>query len=228
MVWYICSKLQRKINSVKDFKQHFMKKVIFALLVMVIAQQASAQTETLFSNKGNKKTKIGAYGAPATKFTSIDGNFGLLTGGYGGVLLNNKIMLGAGAWSLTNNIALPGVNAAGNKEYLNLWYTGFVGEYIHNTDKLIHWTAGTMIGGGGVSRRDRKAYFDDDDHHHNSDGSGFFVAEPFANLEINIIKNLRFDVGASYRLIVGTSTAGISDSKLSNPAVHVGLKAGIF
>ena len=207
-----------------------MKKGLLALLVLITAQQAwaqHAQTETLFSKKGNKKTTIGAYGVPAAKFTSIDGNFGVLTGGYGGVLLNNKIMLGAGAYSLANNIDFPGVNTAGNKEYVNLWYTGFVAEYIHNTHKLIHWTAGTMIGGGGVSRREKRDFFDDD-HDKNHDGSGFFVAEPFANLEINIIKNLRLDIGASYRLVLGSSTTGITDSKLSNPAVHVGFKAGVF
>jgi hypothetical protein len=153
----------------------------------------------------------------------------VLTGGYGGVLLNGKWMLGAGAYSLVNNIALPGVNANGTTDYLNLWYTGLVVEYIHNSDKLIHWTAGTLIGGGGVSRRDKHRFDNNGDHNdYNYDRSGLFVAEPFANLEINIIKNLRFDIGASYRVVAGTSTTGITDSKLSNPSVHVGLKAGIF
>lgn len=208
-----------------------MKKVLLALLVMITVQQAWAQTtqtETLFSAKGNKKTKVGAYGVPAAKFTSIDGNFGVLTGAYGGVLLNNKIMLGAGAYSLVNNIAFKDLNANGQKEYLNLWYTGLVAEYMHNSNKLIHWTVGTLIGGGGVSRREKHHDFNDNDHDYTRDGSGFFVAEPFANLEVNLIKNLRLDVGASYRFISGTSTTGITDSKLSNPAVHVGLKAGVF
>jgi hypothetical protein len=138
-------------------------------------------------------------------------------------------MLGAGAWSLVNNIPLPGVNANGTTDYLNFWYTGMVAEYIHNSDKLIHWTAGTLIGGGGVSRRDKYRFDEDGDHNdYNYDKSGLFVVEPFANLEINIIKNLRFNVGASYRLVTGTGTTGITDSKLSNPSIHAGLKAGIF
>jgi hypothetical protein len=138
-------------------------------------------------------------------------------------------MLGAGAWSLVNNIPLPGVNASGNTDYLNFWYTGMVAEYIHNSDKLIHWTAGTLVGGGGVSRRDKHRFDEDGDHNnYNYDKSGLFVVEPFANLEINIIKNLRFNVGASYRLVTGTGTTGITDSKLSNPSIHAGLKAGIF
>jgi hypothetical protein len=209
-----------------------MKKGLLALLVLITAQQAwaqHAQTETLFSSKQGK-TKIGAYGAPAAKFTSINGKLGVLTGANGGVLLNNKLMLGVGGWSLVNNIEMPGLNVDGKKEYLNLWYTGLVAEYIHNSHKLVHWSVGTLVGGGGVSRRYKWFDYDDNDHekNHNHDGTGFFVAEPFANIEVNIIKNLRLDVGASYRFVSGSHTEGITDSKLSNPAVHIGLKAGIF
>lgn len=207
-----------------------MKKILSALLVLV-AQQAWAQhatTETLFSSKKGKTT-IGAYGVPAAKFTPIDGKFGLLTGAYGGVLLNGKIMLGAGAYSLVNNVEMPVVNTGGYKEYVNLWYTGFVAEYIHNSDKLVHWTAGTLLGGGGVGRREKWGRdYDWEDHDNVSDASGFFVAEPFANIEVNITKFLRLDIGASYRYIAGSNTIGITDSKLSGPSVHVGLKAGKF
>jgi hypothetical protein len=205
-----------------------MKKILFVLFVLS-AQQTWAQhakTETLFS--GNGKTTVGGYAAAPAKFTSIDGNLGVLTGGYGGVLLNHKIMLGVGAYSLVNNIGLPPVNPTINKEYLNLWYTGFVAEYTHNSDKLIHWTAGTLLGGGGVSRRDTRRRNDDFDQRNNYDGSGFFVAEPFANLELNITRFLRLDVGASYRYVQGSSTQGITDGKLSNPSVHVSIKAGKF
>jgi hypothetical protein len=206
-----------------------MKKALMALLILITVQQARAQhAQTLFSNSGTHP-KIGAYGVPAAKFTSIDGKFGLLTGGYGGILFNSKLMLGAGAYSLVNNVPLPGLNADGKTDYLNLWYTGLVVEYIHNSDKLIHWTAGTLIGGGGVSRRDKFRFDDDGDHNdYNYDKSGLFVAEPFANLELNIMKYLRLDIGASYRLVTGTGTSGITDSKLSSPSIHVGLKAGVF
>ena len=206
-----------------------MKKALLALLVLISVRQAwgqTAQTETLFS-KGNSTTKIGAYGVPAANLTSINGKFGVLTGGYGGVLLNRKLMLGAGAYSLANNIEAPyAPTYTGHKQYLNFWYTGLAAEYIHNTDKLIHWTAGALIGGGAVSRRDKRNF--DDDHYHSYDGTGLFVAEPFANVELNITKYIRLDVGASYRWVQGSNTPGISNSDLSNGAVHVGIKAGVF
>jgi hypothetical protein len=204
-----------------------MKKIFFALVVILSTQHAWAQTQTLFGT-GSKAPKLGAYGAPAVQFTSIDGKFGVLTGGYGGVLFNHKLMLGAGAYSLVNNIPLNVMGTDGNNQNLNFWYTGLMAEYIHSNDKLVHWTVGALIGGGGVSRRDKHAY--DDDVHDNSafDRTGAFVAEPFANLELNLTKFLKLDVGASYRYVNGTHTVGISDGKLSNGAIHVGLKAGLF
>lgn len=206
-----------------------MKKIIMALLVLVTAQQAWAQhgsTESLFGSKHT--TKIGAYGAPAVKLTSIDNTFGVLTGGYGGVLLNNKIMLGAGAWSLVNRIDAPRPNVPNDNDMnLGLWYTGFVGEYIHRSDKLVHWSAGALIGGGGVYRdeRDRFRGHDDDRSY---DYSGFFVTEPFVQAEMNITSYLRLTLGGTYRLILGSGTPGISDSDLSGPSVMIGIKAGKF
>ncbi|HJT74177.1 MAG TPA: hypothetical protein VJ720_09165 [Chitinophaga sp.] len=203
-----------------------MKKLLFALLVLA-AQQAWAQhgsTETLFGS--GKPGKIGGYGMATTKFTSIDDNLGVIVGAHGGVFLNKRWMLGAAGYSLVNNISLPVVNTGAYKEYLNFWYTGLVVEYTHNSDKLVHWNVGTLLGGGGVGRRNK--WHDDFDDNDISDGSGFFIAEPFANLELNITKFLRLDVGASYRHIQGSSTVGISDSKLSGPSLQVGIKAGKF
>ena len=203
-----------------------MKKITLALLVLVTAQQAWAQhaTESLFGSKG--RTRIGAYGAPAVRFTSIDNKLGVITGGYGGVLLNNKIMLGAGGYSLVNKIAAPRPNVPDDDLDLGLWYTGFVGEYIFKSSKLIHWSAGTLIGGGGVYRDEKNRWRDHDDRSY--DYSSFFVTEPFVQAELNITSFLRLAVGGTYRLILGSGTPGISDSNLSGPSVMVGLKAGKF
>lgn len=209
-----------------------MKKLLFVLLVMAGIQHARAQTQTLFSNNGHK-TSIGAYGTPSVEFASINGKFAVLTGGYGGVFLNKKIMLGAGAYSLVNNIATDITGTDGKTQYLNYWYTGLVAEYVHNSDKLVHWSVGALVGGGGVSRRERSFFNDNDnndhfDKYHNYDRTGFFTAQPFANIELNVWKHIRFDVGASYRFVNGSHTEGTTDNDLSGPSVHAGIKAGIF
>jgi len=212
-----------------------MKKIVLALLVLITAQQAwaqHAQMESLFGNKGNQKKKVtvGGYGTAIGKLTPINGKLGVLTGLQGGVLLNNRLMLGAGGYGLVNSIKAPKLNVPDEKDqYIRLWYTGLMAEYTFNPTKLVHFTAGALVGGGGVGRDERHhGWHNDDDHHGWYGGSGFFVAEPFAGVEVNITSYLRLDVGGSYRFIQGSNTPGLSDSDLSGGAFHVGIKAGKF
>ncbi|SFW15133.1 hypothetical protein [Chitinophaga sancti] len=211
-----------------------MKKALLALLVLISVQQAwaqTAQTETLFSKKSGS-TKFGAYGVPAANLTSIGGNFAVMTGGYGGIFINKKWMFGAGAYSLVNNITSTYAPSAtpGLKQYLNFWYTGLAVEYTHNTDQLIHWTAGALVGGGAVARRNKETFNLDDNEYkyHTYDRSGLFVAEPFANIELNVTSYLRLDLGATYRFVQGSNTPNISNGDLSMASFHFGIKAGKF
>ncbi|HEU4555710.1 MAG TPA: hypothetical protein VFS25_22885 [Chitinophaga sp.] len=213
-----------------------MKKIVLALLVLITAQQAWAQhahIESIFGNKSEEKKKItvGGYGTAIGKLTPVNGKLGVLTGLQGGVLLNHKLMLGAGGYGLTNSIKAPKLNVPDEQnQYIQMWYTGLMAEYIFNSDKLIHWSAGALLGGGGVGRDERHhGWHDDDDDHHGWYGSsGFFVAEPFVGVEVNITSYLRLNVGGSYRFIHGSNTPGLTDSDLSGGAFHVGIKAGKF
>jgi hypothetical protein len=203
-----------------------MKTMIIACAILLGAQFAKAQQiETLSfkSKNGGGSTKVGAYGTALGKLSYIDGKLAVFTGGYGGVLLNKKILLGAGAYSLANNIYVPGYND--NRKY-NLWYTGGVFEYVHNSDKLFHWSAGTLIGGGGISTRTGHDHDQRDDVHARS---AVFVAEPFVNVEMNITSYLRLVAGGTYRGVFGAgSNVGITNEKLSAPGFHLGVKAGLF
>lgn len=204
-----------------------MKTWIIACAILLGAQFAKAQQiETLsFKSKGSggSHTKVGAYGTAIGKLSYIDGKLAVLTGGYGGILLNKKFLLGAGAYNLTNNMYVPGYTD--NRKY-NLWYTGGVFEYVHNSDKLFHWSAGTLIGGGGISTRTGHDHDQRDDVHARS---AVFVAEPFVNVEMNITSYLRLVAGGTYRGVFGAgSNVGITDAKLSAPGFHLGIKAGLF
>ncbi len=198
-----------------------MKHIMLACAILLVAQFTKAQEiETLAGHSGSK-APISAYGTPLGRITAIDGKFAVMTGGYGGVLFNKKLMLGAGGYSLANRIGVEGTT----DHKWGMWYTGAVAEYVHHSDKLFHWSAGALIGGGGIS--DRTGRDKGRDIVHNS--GGFFVAEPFVNVELNITSYLRLVAGGSYRQILGTpSGMGISDAKLSAPGFHLGIKAGCF
>jgi hypothetical protein len=84
-----------------------------------------------------------------------------------------------------------------------------------------------LIGGGGVSYFRNYDYdcYDDDDYY-NSDA--FFALEPGCNLMLNLHKNVRAGVGATYRYIGGADYDGITDSDLSGFTGQIIFKFGVF
>ena len=62
------------------------------------------------------------------------------------------------------------------------------------------------------------------------DNSAAFVVEPGVNLEINLVKFLRFSAGISYRYIYGTKfdVVDITDEDLSNLSFNASFKFGFF
>lgn len=209
-----------------------MKRTFFLVVTaLLLAFSGYAQDGKIESLAGGGKTRIrvGGFGAPTIKYTTFDDKSAILLGGYAGVMLNSKIMLGAGAYALANNIEAPGALADAPAQYWNMWYTGFVPEYTFKSNKLFHAAVGFLIGGGGVYKSERYHGFDDfDDNDKEWDYSGFFVGEPHINFEMNITNYLRVAIGGSYRFVQGSKTEGITDSKLSGPAAHFTLKAGRF
>lgn len=203
-------------------------KIVLVLITMLAGQLSFAQDSKIESLAGGGKGKIrvGGFGAPTIKFTTFDDQLGILMGGYAGVMLNSKLMLGAGAYALVNNIEAARTNAADPTLYWNMWYTGFVPEYTFKSNKLFHAAVSALIGGGGVMKNERYKGFDEDSD--NLDYSGFFVAEPQVNFEMNITSYLRVAIGGSYRFVSGSGTQGITDDKLSGPAAHFSIKAGRF
>ncbi|RPD38298.1 hypothetical protein [Chitinophaga barathri] len=197
--------------------------LVCALILTALFAQAQ-EMETLsagFRNKGGGK-KLSAYGALAGTVSTFDDRFAVLTGGYGGVFLNKKIMLGAGVYNLTNSLKVDNFN---DDRRWNLWYTGGVVEYVHNSDKLFHWSAGALIGGGGVSQR---TSYDKDKKDHVYESDGVFVVEPYINAEINITSYLRIFAGGTWRQVMGADGMSIENSKMSAPGFRLGVKAGVF
>ncbi|WP_109699545.1 hypothetical protein [Chitinophaga deserti] len=197
-----------------------MKRLVTFIALLLMMSHTQAQEIQTLSGKSFKPKQFGAYGAGIGTITAINGDFAVMTGAYGGVFLNKKWLLGVGAKNLSNNIRLE----SADRPYLNFWYTGAVAEYVHNTDKMFHWSAGTLIGGGGVSEREKRGKGRDAVYA----SSAVVVAEPFVQVEMNITHYLRVVAGGSYRRVFGSGGINISDEKLSAPGFHLGVKAGLF
>ncbi|RPE05654.1 hypothetical protein EGT74_25095 [Chitinophaga lutea] len=203
-----------------------MKTFLLAILTILFVHVAQAQQIESLSDmkKSGRASKIGAYGALQGKLSIMDGRLAVLPGGYGGIFLDKKFLIGGGSYSLANRLRVDGNNS---REW-GLWYAGGVFEYVHNSDKLFHWSAGALVGGGRVTEREDVRGDHDRDRDRIHASSAAFVAEPFINAEMNITPYIRVIAGGTYRQVLGTSGIGLGNDKLSGPSFHLGVKAGIF
>jgi hypothetical protein len=198
-----------------------MKTSMLFMLIILIALPAFAQEQTLFSGK----VEHGGYGGPVVKFLSVNGKLGVLVGGHGGWIINHTLVLGGGGYGLVNNVAANRLGPL-NEEYIDFGYGGFEAEWVMNSDKLVHFSIHTLIGGGGVQYRNQG----EDITYRNQNSDGFFVFEPGATIDLNVTTWMRFSAGASYRFVNGVDSNSdvTSDEDLTGPSAILMVRFGKF
>jgi hypothetical protein len=169
------------------------------------------------SGNNNEETLIsgdiesGGCGGPVVKLSGINETFAVFVGGRGGWIINHTFVIGGSFYGLVTDLFV-----SGNK--LHMSYGGLWAEYIINSDSLVHFTVGTLIGMGN-------AHYDPE----GSDQQTYFVLEPEANVELNIVRFFRVCVGVSYRLALGfPGLSGLNTTSLNGLSANLFLKFGHF
>jgi hypothetical protein len=207
-----------------------MKTLSKAIIVsLIFFFQVFAQEETLL---GSSEVTHGGFGGPVIKFTQIKGDPAVLVGGRGGWIINHTFIIGGGGYGLVNDInanhpliILPGIT----KSFLNFGYGGLELEYIIESDKLLHFSVYSLIGAGGITYREGLFNHNDTDFNHwDSPSDAFFVFEPAANVEVNIISFFRINAGISYRFVSGVNFDDLQNSDLAGLTAGLTLKFGVF
>ncbi len=225
-----------------------MKKTV-AILLLLCSFPLFAQEQTLL---GSGPIDNGGYGALVTKFTSVNGRFGLLLGARGGWIINHSFSIGAAGYGLVNNVRANSTGPNG-EPYLNLGYGGLDLEYVYRSDDLVHVSIHTLIGAGAAGYRfgigaSEAPYMDthwgypwgsswnplpDRAWESNYDTwphywKAFFVVEPGANIDINITNWMRTSLGASFRVVSGLHSDASTNRDLSGPSAMVSFRFGSF
>jgi hypothetical protein len=193
-----------------------MKRSLIALFILALAGAAFAQDKTLLGDE----IESGGYGAVVVKYGRILDSDGVFVGGQGGWIINHTLVLGGAGYGLANRVRAED----GSCPYLGFGYGGLFLEYIISSRELVHGSIQCVIGGGGVS------YYDEwrCEEPYSWDGDAFFVAEPAANLMLNLHRHVRVGIGASYRYVAGADYEDIGDSDLSGATAHILAKFGVF
>jgi hypothetical protein len=214
-----------------------MKTVLVWLAIMLQGACAWAQQntsddddkpQTLMGQRMIRKSN--GYGTGVAKFSTINNQFAVLAGAYGGWFINDTWMIGGGAYALVKEISAPkpdNLNPLGRTAW-NMGYGGFMLEYTANSKSLIHCSFNTLLGWGLIEKKVSHSTGSDSGWDEGYDRSNFFVAEPGANVELNVTEHFRIGAGISYRWVSGSKTSGITDEKLSAPSAQVILKFGGF
>jgi len=195
-----------------------MRAIVIILMIPVLNFSTKSQQETLIN--GTYESTI--FGAPVVKISPLGATTGFLVGGRIGWIINRTFAVGGGGYGLLNNVRARTPGPDGER-YMNMGYGGVEFEYIHNYDEMLHYTFYTLIGAGGVGYR----------HHDHSDdvidwSRVFFVLEPGANFELNVMEIFRFAFGISYRYVSGLNTGIANDEQLSGISGVLMFKFGRF
>jgi len=213
-----------------------MKKVFTLLVLALFVQLSFAQEETI-EKKDEMKTIFtkenlkftGGYIAPEIKVSNVHEDISLFVGGKIGFTFNDKFSIGLAGYGLSNNSNFN-IDYSGNPNTsarIGMGYGGLSMEYSLFSNKVIHFTVPVVVGAAGIY-----IYEDDGDFFYNDyediENSAAFVVEPGVNIEVNVFKFMRLDLGASYRLIAGSDLFYLQDEDLSDLSFNATFKFGLF
>jgi hypothetical protein len=162
--------------------------------------------QTLFGNSRS----LGAFVAWQNKPVWMNDQPGWMTGGQLSLVFGRKLNFGLAGYGLVSPIRSDETDTDGNALYMDMGYGGVMMEPVLFTRSLVHFTVPVLFGMGGAGFRRENVYpnnWDWDDYR----GDAFFISEAGVNVEVNLLKWLRFHSGVSYRYV----TDGYFGSALS-------------
>ena len=186
-----------------------MKRIILVLIAVVFTNIAMAQddkpTQYLF---GNGKTTVNGFGAPIVQFWSTGGDFAVSSGGGGAVLINQTFFIGGYGMGMATehdveNLKIMQTNGSSisySKLRTNFGHGGLWLGYIHHRKEAIHWGVSAKIGGGAINLMDPDF---DDSMRHGIGIDGVFVFIPQLEVEMNIARWFKINIGAGYQMVTG-------------------------
>jgi hypothetical protein len=203
------------------------KKMILPLLICFAAllqnnawSQQSSESQTLFGNGAPLSLKdIGFFVAPAFGLTQMDGDAAALFHVRGGLSLGKTLSFG-GFYNVSLNEIYPITETLPNV-YMDYWAAGGFAEATILSNRLLHVSLPLYFGYGEVE-------MDNEIGEARLGESNFLLVEPSALLELNLHKNVRFNLGAGYRIVSEMNYRNFNQSDISGLTGYLGFKFGLF
>ena len=189
---------------------------LMLVLVCLVAASAYGYDKTLISDQ----TEVGGFIAATAKYIEVKDESGVLLGGRVAIVVNHVFSAGVGGYG---TVAKPAPEDLQGLEDLEIAYGGLFLEYTFKPHAVFHISVPVLVGAGQT--RFAGDYVDPESE---EDSDTFFVVEPELNLEFNITRNWRLDLGVGYRHVNGTDFAEITDEDQSGVNWAFTMKIGAF
>jgi len=209
-----------------------MKKMMMMLLLASGAFYAPAQNDNLKNNDEirtifSKDRKNGGYGAFSFAYGKINGKDAFISGGRGMFIFDHLFGVGFGGYGFFNDIHhYHNMNGSPAKNSLTGGYGGVVFEPIIGGKLPVHLAFPILIGVGGVAINENDWW--DDVPFDESSSDTYFVFEPTAELEFNLVKFIRASATLSYRFTSEIGLPQIDPDAIEGLTVGLTLKLGKF
>ena len=213
-----------------------MKRFFTLLFLLLIIQESFAQKErieednneeTVFTKDNFKFT--GSYIALEFKMSDVRDDIGIFAGGKMGFSFNNKFSLGIAAYGLIYNsdftVLAPDMWSDLTQQLASIKfiYGGLLLEYTFFSNKIVHFNIPVVIGVGKASLKGEDHIFLE-----RIEKSSAFVIEQGLELEVNLLKFLKVDLGASYRNVSNTSLQYIDEEDLVGLSYNLTFRFDFF
>jgi hypothetical protein len=196
-------------------KRYLLLPLLLIFIAINITAQENDNFQTVFSSGIHR---ISGFGGPIYNYTTVNGDFTLMTGGGGGVLLNDFFLGGYGMANTTGiNCKINGIDKELSFTHGGIW----IG-YSHHAKRAIHPAFFLQTGWGKIkvpSSRGSSTYDIND---------RIFVINPEIEVEINIARFFRISLGANYRIVGGLDSNSLNFTQASGPGVNLMFKFGWF
>jgi len=192
-----------------------MKKYIIitlTLILMVPAVELTAQEMQYLFGGGEKGVSVSGFAGVLNEFSTFDKDFAFSMGGGAALLIDQKFFFGAYGLGLTTRHIEDYTwyddylkkNIDKYDLYTRFGHGGFWLGYIHKAEKAIHWGANLKLGWGSYSITDKR-YPDETYKWENYEIDNVFVVTPQVDLDMNLLKWMRLNVGVGYRWVSGVN-----------------------
>lgn len=191
------------------------------------SNQSNDEIQTLGGN--GKNSHHGGFGAVTFKASEFNNKDIIMVGLRGGWIINRAMAIGFEGYGIIPTAEYENIDPSSPLTSRAVGgYGGMFIEPIVLSNKVVHVTFPVAIGGGWlgyiVDWEENNDYYSND----LIDDDVFWYVEPGASLELNVARNFRIDLGASYRFTKDLDLINTSSSAFDAWNYFLTLKFGSF